>query len=284
MPLAAARPLTESDAELACAAVIERRIGASLERVWENVLDWEHLPFQHASSFNAIDLIAADSGGWRARTTLADARASEIVVELRCERDEGRYCTRTLEGPGAGNEVWTRLQVDGPHATRIRVELWVSTTPSTRLRDAGRRLEALYQQLWDEDEAMMIERQRQLDARADRREEEARVVLGDEATLRSRLPVELEVAGRAIRIVELDGRLLAFDRVCPHQLGPLRPGSDVGLVRCPWHGYRFDLRSGRCLDRTGLHLTQGITLETSADGDAVELVVGSGVHGDGARC
>jgi nitrite reductase/ring-hydroxylating ferredoxin subunit len=35
--------------------------------------------------------------------------------------------------------------------------------------------------------------------------------------------------------------------VCPHFGGPLddAPVDDRGIVTCPWHGYRFDVRTGR---------------------------------------
>jgi len=38
-------------------ATLRRTIGASLERVWENVFDWEHLPWLHRQDFASIDLI-----------------------------------------------------------------------------------------------------------------------------------------------------------------------------------------------------------------------------------
>ena len=40
-------------------AVYRRTIAASLERVRENVHDWEHLPWLHRESFSSID-----SGAW----------------------------------------------------------------------------------------------------------------------------------------------------------------------------------------------------------------------------
>ena len=43
-------------------AVYRRSVAASLERVWENVHDWEHLPWLHGESFHHIDLL--DSGRW----------------------------------------------------------------------------------------------------------------------------------------------------------------------------------------------------------------------------
>ena len=42
--------------ELSLAAVYDRTVAASLERVWENVHDWEHRPFLHARAFADIEL------------------------------------------------------------------------------------------------------------------------------------------------------------------------------------------------------------------------------------
>ena len=58
---------------------------ASLPRVWENVHDWEHLPWLHRSTFCSIDLLG--SGAWdkQALVGLQPAEADrriEIEVEL----------------------------------------------------------------------------------------------------------------------------------------------------------------------------------------------------------
>ena len=45
-------------------ATYRRRVHASLERVWENVLDWEHLPHLHDTSFDYCSLDEAGLG-WR---------------------------------------------------------------------------------------------------------------------------------------------------------------------------------------------------------------------------
>lgn len=42
--------------DLVRVARYERTIRADIERVWENVLDWEHLAHLHDSSFDHIDL------------------------------------------------------------------------------------------------------------------------------------------------------------------------------------------------------------------------------------
>jgi nitrite reductase/ring-hydroxylating ferredoxin subunit len=37
----------------------------------------------------------------------------------------------------------------------------------------------------------------------------------------------------------------AIDEVCTHEGGPLCDGTLVGtMVQCPWHGSRFDVRTG----------------------------------------
>ena len=55
------------------------------------------------------------------------------------------------------------------------------------------------------------------------------------------------VGERDIVLVRRGGKAFALDARCPHQGGPLDEGKlcEDGTLRCPWHGYRFDLRSGR---------------------------------------
>lgn len=49
-----------------------------------------------------------------------------------------------------------------------------------------------------------------------------------------------------VALVHVDGTFYALDGVCPHQGGPLGQGELCDhLVTCPWHGWQFDVRSGR---------------------------------------
>jgi nitrite reductase/ring-hydroxylating ferredoxin subunit len=71
----------------------------------------------------------------------------------------------------------------------------------------------------------------------------------------------VEVAGRSIGVFNLGGEFFALRNRCPHQGGPLCAGPLTGLVvgetpgeyricrpgeflRCPWHGWEFDVRTG----------------------------------------
>ncbi len=42
------------------------------------------------------------------------------------------------------------------------------------------------------------------------------------------------------------GEIFAINAVCPHRGGPLANGRlDGHVVSCPWHGWTFDVRTGR---------------------------------------
>jgi 3-phenylpropionate/trans-cinnamate dioxygenase ferredoxin subunit len=72
----------------------------------------------------------------------------------------------------------------------------------------------------------------------------------------------VEVEGRGIAVFNTDGRFFALRDACPHQGARLSAGSVIGtvtadrpgcyrydadrkLVRCPWHGWEYELATGR---------------------------------------
>jgi 3-phenylpropionate/trans-cinnamate dioxygenase ferredoxin subunit len=70
---------------------------------------------------------------------------------------------------------------------------------------------------------------------------------------RSELPPDskklAEIDGRAIAVFHVEGGYFAIDDVCTHDGGPLAEGELLpgGQIRCPRHGARFDVRTGRAL-------------------------------------
>lgn len=71
----------------------------------------------------------------------------------------------------------------------------------------------------------------------------------------------VDVDGRSIGVFNVGGTFLAVRNRCPHQGGPLCTGVQVGAVtsegpglyhyerageilRCPWHAWEFDIRTG----------------------------------------
>jgi nitrite reductase/ring-hydroxylating ferredoxin subunit len=58
--------------------------------------------------------------------------------------------------------------------------------------------------------------------------------------------IEVVAADRIVALFNVAGAFYALDGVCPHQGGPLGKGSLNGsIVTCPWHGWQFDVRTGR---------------------------------------
>jgi nitrite reductase/ring-hydroxylating ferredoxin subunit len=72
----------------------------------------------------------------------------------------------------------------------------------------------------------------------------------------------VKVAGRAVVVFNLGGEFFALGDRCPHKGGSLSQGKLTGLVessepgeyrysrhgeilRCPWHSWEFDVRTGR---------------------------------------
>ena len=82
----------------------------------------------------------------------------------------------------------------------------------------------------------------------------------------------VELDGRSIGIFNVGGEFLAVRNRCPHQGGPLCQGALFGvlessgpgdyrysrpgeMIRCPWHAWEFDLRTGASwFDPTGMRV------------------------------
>lgn len=74
----------------------------------------------------------------------------------------------------------------------------------------------------------------------------------------------VEAEGRSIGIFNVNGEFFAMRNSCPHQAAPLCLGSIKGMtmpskpgeyvwardgeiLRCPWHGWEFDIKTGRSI-------------------------------------
>lgn len=74
----------------------------------------------------------------------------------------------------------------------------------------------------------------------------------------------VDVQGRSIGVYRINGEFFALHNYCPHAGAPLCKGQTVGttleskvyeyrfgrpgeIVRCPWHGWEFDIKTGKSL-------------------------------------
>lgn len=240
----------------------------SLERVHENVLDWQRLPHVHRRVYRAVHCQDAGSWGWRAQLhhTVGAGRSQ---VELRLWRFRGQCVVRVLQGRHAGMELRGLLEPLAAQRTRVHVELFMPGDVAFRRRRLGRALARRVGSLVAADAAMMTERQRQIDCRVDRaRDADRSLVIGRRDALS--LPLQVTLAGRGFLLVEVSGELHAVPRRCPHQLGPLTAaGLDGAVVRCPWHGDRFDIRSGENLSGRRCRLSHLPVVDVHPDGTVV---------------
>lgn len=64
---------------------------------------------------------------------------------------------------------------------------------------------------------------------------------------------QVVAGGTSLALFRFRGRVYALDGICPHAGSPLGPGVVAsGYVECPWHGWRFELATGECVDVKGL--------------------------------
>lgn len=54
--------------------------------------------------------------------------------------------------------------------------------------------------------------------------------------------------GDELAVYNVGGEFYATENFCPHKGAPLSDGALCGhIVECGWHGWQFDVRSGKCL-------------------------------------
>lgn len=58
----------------------------------------------------------------------------------------------------------------------------------------------------------------------------------------------VEVEGMQITVFNVDGNYYALNDICIHRGGPLGQGDfEKNTVTCPWHAWKFDVKTGTCL-------------------------------------
>jgi nitrite reductase (NADH) small subunit len=55
----------------------------------------------------------------------------------------------------------------------------------------------------------------------------------------------IDAGRRTLALFNVEGAFFAIDNACPHRGGPLGEGDvDGTVVTCPWHAWRWDVRTG----------------------------------------
>jgi nitrite reductase/ring-hydroxylating ferredoxin subunit len=77
---------------------------------------------------------------------------------------------------------------------------------------------------------------------------------------------EVEVNGEKICLANVEGKYYAIGNVCTHLGGPLAQGKlEDYEVQCPWHGSRFDIRTGKVVRPPAMRSEPTYEIKTEND-------------------
>jgi len=96
------------------------------------------------------------------------------------------------------------------------------------------------------------------------------VVVANAADVPPGKMIQVRVAGRCLLVANVDGTFFAAADTCTHEDASLSSGSLRGaFVKCPLHGSRFDLRTGRAMDDPAEADLQ--VFPVTMDGDRIQV-------------
>lgn len=229
----------KSETRLVHVGTYKRSLPVSLDRMYENALDWAHLPFLHSSSFKSICPLAYGAWGWKA--DVVDVKDRPLRLELLLDRSCRRWITRNLEGDSKGAEIWTHVFVVDERVLDLVIDFFVPLESMKNRDKVGLAYAKSYERLYDEDVQMMSGRQTELDRKVQKLTDSQNVKI----PLPKELPLVIKLRDREYLINKEADDWYVYPSRCPHLLGPLGE-SEIhdGVVTCPWHGFKFDLNTG----------------------------------------
>lgn len=75
------------------------------------------------------------------------------------------------------------------------------------------------------------------------------------------------VEGHEIVLCRVEGRVCALSGICTHEDLPLAGGPvEDGVLTCPWHGARYEVRTGRVLALPALRPLRVYPVDVDGDG------------------
>lgn len=233
----------------------ERRLPVSITRMIENAYDWAHLPYVHESSFKGIELVDEGAWGWRALVTLPSLKSQ--YLELLVDKPRNYWATTVLSGDGEGLEIHTQAKQVSAREIDVIINFYLPVTLDAHRINLDAKsqksiLEALssqYSVLYDEDEILMNGRQQAIDRSNQNThiDKPENLSIGSVEELKNQLPKAVQFGQHRYVINQWNGEWVIYAADCPHLLGPLE-GSEIdkrGRVTCPWHGYQFDITTGK---------------------------------------
>ena len=95
--------------------------------------------------------------------------------------------------------------------------------------------------------------------------------VGTISALLQQSPLKAKVGDTRILVFLVDNAPIATQARCPHAQGPLHEAEICkSMLTCVWHGWQFDLLTGKCEEDPGLLLER---YEVKVDGDDIYVTV-----------
>ncbi len=82
----------------------------------------------------------------------------------------------------------------------------------------------------------------------------------------------VEAGGQSLAVFNIAGTYYAIENTCPHRGGPLAEGMMAGEeVICPWHGSRFNVKTGAVLTPPAQRGVKGFPVRVTGNDVEVEI-------------
>jgi nitrite reductase (NADH) small subunit len=99
-----------------------------------------------------------------------------------------------------------------------------------------------------------------------------RIKMGKLADLPVGGAIEKRIMARRVAVFNHDGRLIGMESDCKHMKASLTTGTiEEGILKCKWHGWRYDIETGECYNLKGVKLKR---YDVEVEGDEVFLLWG----------
>jgi nitrite reductase/ring-hydroxylating ferredoxin subunit len=86
--------------------------------------------------------------------------------------------------------------------------------------------------------------------------------------------IRRQIQGREVAIFRKGDEVFAIDAICPHRGGPLDAEKlhDGYITMCPFHGWEFDVRTGKSVDHPGRVMSHKVEVKNGEIFVTLDLV------------
>ena len=90
---------------------------------------------------------------------------------------------------------------------------------------------------------------------------------------KSERKILVDVEGREILLISVNGKTYAMDNICTHAGGPLNEGEIIGddQIECPWHAAIFNFKTGQVTEGPAMEGVKTYSVVEENDSIYIEI-------------